>query len=248
MMFAQRPRPMFQLKTRFAAALLALSAATAAHASSFSVTPVRIYMKPTDRAVAVTLTNEGDQPVALQAELVVWSQKPDGTDELTPTEDLALSPPILKLAPKSRQVVRLALIKKFEGDRQLTYRLIVRDVPEVTAPKDPSVAIPITLALSMPIFITPANAARSVTCAWQAAGAKPAVSCANSGLAYAQIREAVLTRNGETLARFEGGAYVLPGARKTLELAGATAPAAGDASLRLVFDDAKEQTISVRVP
>jgi fimbrial chaperone protein len=120
-----------------------------AQAASFSVTPVRIYMKPSDRAVAVTLTNEGEQPVALQADLFVWSQKPDGTDELVSTEDMALSPPILKLAPKSRQVVRLALLKKFEGERQLTYRLVVRDVPEATAPKDANVAIPITLALSM---------------------------------------------------------------------------------------------------
>jgi fimbrial chaperone protein len=82
-----------------------------AGAAAFSVTPIRIYMQPRDRAVAITIVNEGDTEVALQAELNNWSQKADGTDELTPTEDLILSPPILKLAPKARQVVRLALLK-----------------------------------------------------------------------------------------------------------------------------------------
>jgi fimbrial chaperone protein len=78
--------------------------------------------------------------------------------------------------------------------------------------------------------------------------AKSALSCSNSGSAYAQIREAVLTRNGQTLARFEGGAYVLPGARKTLELTATTPPSTGEVSLRLVFDDAKEQTLAIRIP
>jgi len=43
-----------------------------------------------------------------------WKQKADGTDEQNPSEDLILSPPILKLAPKARQVVRLARIA--QGD------------------------------------------------------------------------------------------------------------------------------------
>ena len=59
-------------------------------------------------AVAITLTNEGDTEVALQADLYSWAQKPDGTDDLVLTEDLVVAPPIIKLAPRARQVVRLA--------------------------------------------------------------------------------------------------------------------------------------------
>ncbi len=39
-------------------------------------------MTPRDRAIAVTLTNEADTEVVLQADINAWSQKPDGTDEL----------------------------------------------------------------------------------------------------------------------------------------------------------------------
>ncbi|MDO8774118.1 MAG: fimbria/pilus periplasmic chaperone [Burkholderiaceae bacterium] len=67
---------------------------------------------------------------SLQADLNIWSQKLDGIDEQLPTDDLILSPPIIKLAPKARQVVRLALLKPADASRQLTYRMILREVPE----------------------------------------------------------------------------------------------------------------------
>ncbi|MGH6625346.1 MAG: fimbrial biogenesis chaperone [Burkholderiaceae bacterium] len=231
------------------AAGLFLSFAAPALAGVFSVTPVRIYMTPKNRAVAVTLTNEGDTEVALQADLNAWSQRPDGTDELVLTEDMILSPPIIKLAPKARQVVRLALLKPADASRQLTYRMIVREVPEATAPKAAGMEVPIALALSMPVFITPPIAQREVRCE----AARPDTQtlqalCSNSGTAYAQIREIQLKRGEQTLARFEGGNYILPGARKAIALKAEPAVAAGAAQLNVVFDDGKSQVFQVTLP
>lgn len=222
-----------------------------AFAGSFSVTPVRIYMTPRDRAVAITITNEGDSPVALQADLNTWSQRPDGTDELVLTEDMILSPPIIKLGPKARQVVRLALLKPADASRQLTYRLIVREVPEATAPKGNTIEVPIALALSMPVFITPPPAKREMNCQAGREGAALAVTCANSGSAYAQIREILVLRDDASsapLARFEGGAYILPGARKSIGITAAQPITAGEATLKVTFDDGKDQSFNVRLP
>lgn len=73
--------------------LLAASLAVPVCAGPFSVTPVRIYMAPKDKAVAVTITNEGDDELVMQADVYTWKQKPDGEDELVLTEDMLLSPP-----------------------------------------------------------------------------------------------------------------------------------------------------------
>ena len=235
------------LKFITSAALL-IAAVVPAWAGSFSVTPVRIYMTPRDRAVAVTITNEGDSPVALQADINVWSQKADGTDELVLTEDMILSPPIIKLAPKARQVVRLALLKPADASRQLTYRLIVREIPEATAPKSNTIAVPIALALSMPVFITPPIAQREVACQAARDAAALAVTCANSGSAYAQVREVTLNRGQAQLARFEGGVYILPGARKPIALKPEQPVPAGDAVLNVTFDDGKSQSFNVTLP
>jgi len=231
--------------------LLALAAMQPAAAGVFSVTPVRIYMTPRDRAVAVTITNQGDSPVVLQAELNLWTQKADGTDELTPTDDLILAPPIVKLGPKARQVVRLARLKPADAIHQLTYRMILREIPEAVAPKD-KVQVSIALALSLPVFITPPPAKPQIAC-----GAKPAenseleVSCANSGSAYAQVREIQVKQGGRLLGRFEGGVYILPAARKVIPIkADRPGPAKapyGAVQLVVGFDDGRTQTFDLKL-
>jgi fimbrial chaperone protein len=231
--------------------LLAASVLSAAPAQAgvFSVTPVRIYMTPRDRAVAVTITNEGDTEVVLQADLNAWSQKPDGTDEQVPTEDLILSPPIIKLAPNARQVVRLALLKPADASRQLIYRLIMREVPEAVASRDKTIQVPIALALSMPVFITPPPAKRDVSCLAERAAAQALnVTCSNSGTAYAQVREVLVKRGAQVLAKFEGGTYILPGARQVMNAKGEQAIAPGVAQLGVSFDDGKTQTFDITLP
>jgi fimbrial chaperone protein len=227
--------------------LLLLGSVTCALAATFSVTPVRIYMRPQDRAVAVTITNESDTPVLLQADVYSWSQKADGTDETTLTEDLLLSPPIIKLAAKGRQVVRLARLKPADASRQLTYRMILREVPEAAAPKD-KLQVAIALALSMPVFITPAPAKRHVACeASRGERETLNVSCANKGSAYAQVREILVKQGERVLGRFDGGAYILPGARKMMSIKTQNAATGGRLQLVVTYDDGRSDSFDVTV-
>jgi fimbrial chaperone protein len=229
-----------------ALALLVLLAANGAYAGVFSVTPVRIYMAPKDRAVAVTITNEADEPVVLQADVYEWKQTAEGEDQLVPSEDLILAPPIVKLAGRARQVVRLARLQPPDASRQLTYRLILRELPEAGAAK--GINVPIALALSMPVFITPPLAKHRTSCTAnrdERDGA-PRIVCSNTGTAYAQVREVdVRQPGGQSVARFEGGAYILPGARKPLALKNGSSVPAGPLQLVVTFDDGDRQTFDV---
>ena len=226
----------------FLAALLAL-AANGAWAGVFSVTPVRIYMVPKDRAVAVTITNEADEAVVLQADMYEWKQAADGTDDLKPSEDLILAPPIIKLGAKAKQVVRLARLTPPDASRQLTYRLILRELPEAGPSK--GINVPIALALSMPVFITPPAAKQQISCGASREDGALAVHCANSGSAYAQVREVLVRQAGQTVARFEGGAYILPGARKRLPLVAERPVPVGALQLVVSFDDGSTQTFEL---
>ena len=227
-----------------ASALLVLLAATSVCAGVFSVTPVRIYMAPKDRAVAVTITNEADEPVVLQADVYEWKQSAEGEDQLTASEDLILAPPIIKLAPKARQVVRLARLQPPDASRQLTYRLILREITEAGPAK--GINVPIALALSMPVFITPPVAKRHAVCeAGRDERATLFVTCANDGSAYAQVREVVVRQDGQSVGRFEGGAYILPGARKRLALKADQPIPVGALRLVVTFDDGDTQTFDV---
>lgn len=231
--------------------LIASCFVQAAHAGPFSISPVRIYMAPRDRAIAVTITNEGNEELVMQADLYNWMQKDNGEDELTLTEDMIMSPPILKLAPRSKQVVRLAMLRPRPPGEQLTYRMIVREIPEAKPATDNDLKLQIALAFSMPVFITPRGAKYKVACQFERTGAETAkANCENTGNAYTQVRSMVLNNAaGASLASSTiSGGYMLLGAKRSFELksAGGKIPA-GNAKLMLTHDDGTSQIFDVTV-
>lgn len=206
-------------------------------------------MAPRDRATAITVTNEGDDELVMQADVYVWKQKPDGAEDLTLSEDLILSPPIIKIAGKSRQVVRLAMVSPPAAGEQLTYRMILREIPEAHA-ADKQVKLQIALAFSLPVFITPPGAKRDLACT-VARTAPDTVSarCQNRGSAYAQPRDLTLSAaNGDKLGTMDSAAYILPGTTRAYEIKRSGGPIpSGAAKLAVNFDDGTSQAFDVTV-
>lgn len=226
-----------------------VTGASAMAAGQFVVTPVRVYMQPAERATAITIANDGDEELVMQADIFVWTQKPGGEDELTPSEDLFLSPPIVKLAPRARQVVRLARVRPSPTPEQLTYRMIVREVPEVRAAQQ-NVQVQFALAFSIPVFITPPGVKSELACTVdRTARDTVRATCENLGKAYAQIRDLTLSSpSGEKLAGREGGFYILPTIRRSFDLRRAEGPLAGGrATLAVALDDGSTRTFDVVV-
>jgi len=228
--------------------LLASSFASSTIAGPFSVTPVRIYMDTNDKAVAVTINNEGDDELVMQAELYTWTQKPDGEDVLEPTEDLLLSPPIIKLAGKSKQVVRLARLQPVGMDQQQTYRMIVREIPEAK-PNKGNLQLQIAIAFSMPVFITPPGVKNKLDCHTSKKTTDTiSISCENTGTAYAQVID--FTFNGPenlSLSDNASGGYILPGVKRNFNIKsekGKLIPS-GKGILSVRMDDGSKQTFDV---
>jgi fimbrial chaperone protein len=233
-----------------AAATLGALTSPTAFAGVFSVTPVRMYMAPNDRAIAVTITNEGDEELVMQADLYLWKQKPGGVDDLTLTEDLFLSPPIIKLAPKSRQVVRLARLSNARPTEQLTYRMIVREVPEAKAAKK-DLQLQIALAFSMPVFITPPGAKGKLDCAGEKVSPDTIrATCENTGTGYSHPTSFLLTQaTGGKIASQETGGYLLPGIKRTFDIKRTEGSIpGGKAKLVATFDDGSTQSYDVTIP
>lgn len=230
-----------------AAAALALAVALApcaVLAGQFSASPVRIYMATKDRTTAVTVANESSAELVMQADLFLWRQTATGQEELTPTEDLIAAPPIFKLAPGAKQVIRLAMLKPMPTAEQLTYRVIVREIPEVKPP-EPGVQLQIALAFSLPVFITPPSAKRQLLCGVQRAAQNTVTAvCENTGTAYAQPTEFKLNdANGQTLLVNNSGGYVLPGIKRSFALKReAGRIAGGKVQLLVTQDDLSVQT------
>lgn len=227
----------------------AVAAALPAGAAQFTITPVRIFMTPRDRAVAVTVTNDSDQEVVMQADLYSWKQRPDGSDDLQLTEDLILTPPILKLGPRARQVVRLARLSPPPAGVQQTYRLVMREVPE--ARDSDKLQLQMALAFSLPVFISPPGVKRELQCGLERAAADQVRAvCTNSGNAYAQIRALeVLDGRGVKIASRDTGGYLLPAIRRAFELGGGAGRIpAGPVKLQVALDDGTLQAFDATLP
>jgi fimbrial chaperone protein len=185
-------------------------------AGMFSVTPVRIYMASNERASAVTVTNDGDEELVMQSDIYDWQQNSEGQDVLSLSEDMILSPPILKMAPRSHQVLRLISLNTRSKDRQHTYRMIIRQVAEAKPSKD-NMQLQIAYAFSIPIFITPPNAEAKLECVL--ANVVPDIAkaiCQNYGTATAHTRAIqISSASGESMARHDSASYILPGAQKS---------------------------------
>lgn len=234
--------------TCLACLALASVLCSTAWAGVFSVSPVRIHLEPKSRAVAVTVTNDGDEELVMQADVYLWKQTPDGKEDLTPTEDVFLSPPIFKVLPKSRQVVRLATLRPAPTTQQLTYRVIVREIVEARPPKE-GVQVQVALAFSIPIFITPPAARHQLACDAQRATATAVrVNCENTGNAFVLPRKFALTGAlGQPLGSLDSGGYILPGSKRSFELGLTGSVPAGKARLTVTLDDATLRNFDVTV-
>jgi fimbrial chaperone protein len=201
---------------RFATFVLAaLAAATwlpPASAGSFSISPLRVDLSRTTSTAALTVRNEADGEVVVQVETLQWSQA-DGQDVLDPTRDLIVSPAVFTLPAQSTQLVRVALRRDPDARRELSYRLVVQEVPP--APSPDFTGLQVALRMSLPVFVaalTPAPARLEWSAAREPGGALVVVA-RNPSDTHARVLSFSVVPATGTAAGFDQpvATYVLPG-------------------------------------
>jgi fimbrial chaperone protein len=192
-------------------AAFGLSSAQAV-AGSFSISPVRVDLAAQSTTGVVTIRNQEEQPVVVQAETMLWQQTNAG-DQLAPTRDVLVTPAVFTIPPKGAQVVRLALRRDADPHMELSYRLILTEVPQQAAPGFNGLNM--ALQMSLPIFIA-AQAPTAPQVRWSASRSpegKVAITAQNTGSAHARVLDMAVSPQpgaGEWL-RQPGAYYVLPG-------------------------------------
>ena len=189
---------------------------TPAVAGSFSVSPVRVELSARTQTGSVTLRNQLDAPVLVQAEASLWEQG-DGQDRLTATQDLLVSPAVFTLPAKGSQLVRVALRRPVDAGRELSYRLILTEVPPQESPGFTGLSV--SLRLSLPVFVS-AQAPSPARLEWSAhydVEGKLVVTAQNAGQTHARVLQfSVTPTDGAGPAADEATtAYILPGQART---------------------------------
>jgi fimbrial chaperone protein len=198
--------------------LLAMGLQQEAGAASLQVAPTTIVIDARKGAEGLLLQNNGRSPLPVQIRVFRWWQD-HGEDQMEASDALAVSPPMLTLAPGAEQLVRIVHVgTPPPPGHDATYRVVVDELPvEEDAP--PRAGLRFAMRYSIPVFVVadpdrrgnPQLSTRIV-----AANGVPAIEIRNSGDAIAQLADLVHVDAAGTrtpIARGLAG-YVMPGQQR----------------------------------
>ncbi len=207
-----------------AAGVLLLAAfffTSGAAALEFNVNPLRVYFDGKVKSATLVVENKSDEVLTVQASANSWVQE-DGKDDLiAPSNDLIVSPPIFKIQPKSKQVVRVGNLIRPDLTKEISYRLYLQEVPPPPKPGDTTMAV--AVRFSLPVFILPAGVKLQSEVKWKAAPLDAKnfkLTLSNVGNAHIQITSVSASLpDGSVLASLPAMMiYILPGQSRTITL------------------------------
>ncbi|PMR73992.1 fimbrial biogenesis chaperone [Billgrantia endophytica] len=125
-------------------------------ASSILIWPIDPVLESDQRASALWLENRGDSQVLLQLRIFAWSQ--DGKEEhYTEQRDVIGSPPMIRIEPGAKQLLRLTRLADVPPGTEQAYRIVVDEIPTAESQADSgdglSQAIRFQMRYSVPLFL-----------------------------------------------------------------------------------------------
>ena len=205
------------------------------HAQSLSVSPVTFNLAASQQATSLTVRNDGAEETVVQIRPFAWTQQPD--DVLTPADDVVVSPRIVTIPPRSNQVFRV-LVRHKATSKELTYRLILDQIPRASEPG----AVRMVLRISMPIFVEPvAPANPGVRFRLARRDGDTVLVLENPGARHETLRNVMLrdTKGAPIVIKNGGSPYLLAGATRELPVQDMPIQAAADGRYRLTMDGGK---------
>ncbi|MBV4457713.1 molecular chaperone [Pseudomonas sp. COR58] len=238
--------------------VLALVAALKAQAaSSVLIWPIDPVLEADQQASALWLENRGNETANLQIRVFGWSQS--GFEEQYRNQrEVIGSPPVAKIEPGQKQLVRLTRTQDVPPGQELAYRIIIDEIPSALPPAaedgKTAAAIRFQMRYSVPLFAygaglwskedsTRQRDPKGVgvpQLSWRtvAVDGRPFVEVRNQGAVHARLTDVAIRQGGQSKPLAEGLlGYVLPGAVMRWP---APVPPGGEAALQVRVNGATQ--------
>jgi len=191
-------------------------------AATVVIWPVDPVIAANRSATALWLENKGDAEVVLQVRCLEWDQA-NGADALTPQDAVVVSPPLARVAPGKRQLVRLvrrtAPSAPAANGGEHALRILVDELPAPQAAQEGgalSARLAVQMRYSIPLFAYDGAAggqATRLTYRTVAEAGRRYVEVTNSGTLHARITDLSVGPADRRVSLHAGLAgYVLAGA------------------------------------
>nr|WP_255783986.1 molecular chaperone [Lysobacter chinensis] len=190
------------------------------------VAPTSITIRTGQVAEGLTLRNTGTAPLHAQLRVFRWHQD-GGEDSLEATTDIALSPPMVEIAPGGRQLVRVVRTAPPPVDVETGYRIIVDEIPVARdgdgQEPSPQAGLRFVMRYSIPLFLAPPQPDApmpSLHAHVVGDGRERFIEIRNDGQGHAQVADlAFVGADGRRTVVAPGlSGYVLPGRNRRWKL------------------------------
>jgi fimbrial chaperone protein len=200
-------------------------AAVPTQAANYEIVPIRVDFGAGQATTTVTLRNLSDTPSSVQVRAYAWTQAGD-RDDLAPTADIVLSPPIFTVPAGQSQTVRLLLRNRTPAPDR-AYRLLFDELPPAGQPGQ----IQMAMRVSIPVLLDPPPGPRPQV-QWRAVrepAGHVALVVSNPGHRFVRVGDVagqVVGGRAVALRPVGDNPYVLPGAERRWVMQGSV-PAGG---------------------
>jgi fimbrial chaperone protein len=200
---------------RIALVALLLACTAPAIAGRFSVAPIRVDFNAGTRIGAVTVTSEDDHPLVFRNSPSTWTQNADGGDVYTPTSDLVVTPPLLRVETGEPRIVRIGTLRE-PGDVERSYRVFLEEQAPAN-PEGTGATIAVVIKFGVPVFVAPRSEriAGSAEIVDRKLG-KVTLQVKNTGNVHFNVE--AITANGVAMKDVSSW-YLLPGTTRRYDLA-----------------------------
>ena len=232
------------------AAVCGVLAMAPAVAAGLQVTPTSLTLQAKQSADGLWLSNTGSKPLQAQVRVYRWTQEND-EERFEATRALAISPPMLELAPGARQLVRVIRLGA-PPTAEESYRLIVDELPP--GDQDRPAGLQFVLRYSVPVFLAPAGDAAlapELHAQLSFEGEQARLSVHNRGGQHAQLADLVFVdaQGGRHAIGSGLFGYALAGQRMRWPLAAPTELLRGPGTFKArINGESTERTLALDSP
>ena len=183
-------------KNIFVATSLLLFLPSVLNAASIRLSPVNVEILSDQSASSISLYNQSNESADLQIRIFEWTQNA-GQDQLIPTDDIAISPPFLKLKPNDSYNLRVVRIKPEPISGEKTYRIILDELPKPIDSRKASQGVNVLLRSSLPVFVVNKDAITQLNWKIDAKQNDTSLNISNIGNRHALLNDLILVDNTE---------------------------------------------------
>ncbi|ARD28516.1 molecular chaperone [Acinetobacter lactucae] len=178
-------------KNIFIITSLLLSLSSTLSAATIRISPVNVEILSNQSASSISLFNQSNESTDLQIRVFEWVQK-NGQDELIPTDEIAISPPFLKLKPNDSYNLRVVRINPAAISGEKTYRIIIDELPKPVDSRKAAQGINVLLRSSLPVFVVNKDAITKLNWKIDSNQKAPSLNISNIGNRHALLNNLTL--------------------------------------------------------